>query len=367
MAETANYALLESCVDNNREGWSTAMYYAAFLLRLTLSLLPFMLICYLTIGQLRRQLSSAELRHWLRVRGTICGIIFVLSFAFGMVVAVQVPERHLEALKSDRIADADLPRIVQQLTGYGQSGYRNSNHPLQAMLFQPMGALAQRALTVGNLRAAQIICVSQLALSASLLALTLWNLSSSLIVTLLGSTFYTLSFAYLFLSIVPESSGLGAPTIIAPFALYSALRGTRFLPVERWLYLACGVLGIGLTVTNVLPACIAWWLRVSDTLPRSRRRLFEQVSFLPCQILLAAAVSVAAVTLYPGPGLWFMPSANSEQGRYAHASMHEIPAYLRPQLVLSACFRRLDRTSYLLPEVQYWPPARRGTGPSQRQ
>jgi hypothetical protein len=228
------------------------------------------------------------------------------------IIAIHYFPAYLAAQKgNDYVAQLDTPRVVRTLTVYPEGVERTTVHPLQSLLLQPAGVAFLKAARVlgwapseeeGPLYASQLLAALSLCLSAGLLAAMLYRLHARLAPATLGVLLYVPSFSFLLHTIMPESGSLAAPTIILPYYLLAVFKDEPRSRREQIAFLVAGVLGMAITITNVVYAVVAQGCR-SYLLGRRKWAWLGSVAWYALQVFaLAALLSVCQMFLYPGGG-----------------------------------------------------------------
>jgi hypothetical protein len=171
---------------------------------------------------------------------------------------------------SSGIFDMDVSRVVADLAT-GQPAYRQSVHPLQKLLVAPFG----RALNVGlfggrnPLGAARLViavCMTLQTLAAGALA---WQLARrSLSAALAAACLCAFSFSTWLAASIPESAAVASLATALPLLFLNARWGRAFPPWEAVCWGLLAVLGVGLTLTQLVHWIIA--LGVRTTFGRER-------------------------------------------------------------------------------------------------
>jgi len=304
-------------------------------LRLTLCALVWASVVVLLLSQARARRRGGETRGLDRAHGVEAVAVGLVALAIALAAGSRIPEREAMALCHSAILNADLDRVCETLTAYGKGNYRTSVHPLQCLLFQPPTLVIQAVTRLSDFRTSQVVSAVCLSLSAALLWL-LFRLRSgnqgqppisagarhptedhrhrnrwlSLVTrwqagALVG--LYVVSFGFLFHASIPESAGIATPSVVLPYLLLVVFSGRDFSRREHLLYLAAGILALGVTTTNVVHPLGCALVRCLEGTP-SRRVGLKRFGALSCQLLaLGAGLAVVQARLYPGCNLWFLP------------------------------------------------------------
>ncbi len=204
---------------------------------------------------------------------------------------------------SSGILDMDVSRVVADVTS-ARPAYRGSVHPLQKLLLAPLGGLVDRHVFGGSdpLGAARVLIAvftSVNVLACALLAglLTGGRRTPALCAGLLAGV----SFSSLLAASIPESAAFAALAGVLPLLLL-AWRWSRPLGLaEACTWAGALVIGIGLTLTQVVFALIAFGVRLRVS-PGARAGARARPAALALALALAGLVAAALLQarLYPG-------------------------------------------------------------------
>lgn len=194
-------------------------------------------------------------------------LLFVVVFAFHLVL-----ESKLRAMGAftcfNTLFDADPGLTLEAICCGG--GSNHVSHPMLEYFFSlPIGAIAKLVslFTSGGLGEVMVrhwlgLVVVPAAAGLQtfvLLRLFRWlglSLRSAFLLALLSS----LSFSKIIFGSMPESYCLSALSILFAYVLFVLTRGRRGVRVEL-TWIALGVLTAGITVTNIVPVAILYFLR----------------------------------------------------------------------------------------------------------
>ena len=174
-------------------------------------------------------------------------------FAFYAVCAFVLPGGANVMAFSSGLFDMDVSRVVSDLAT-DRPAYRSSVHPLQKLLVSPIGrAIDSLAFDgrnpLGAARALVGLCMTLQALAAGMLAWQ-WTRGSRSAAfaafALCGSSFTTWLAAS-----VPESAAVASLAAVAPLLLSNARWRRPFTTLEALAWGLLGVLGFGLTITQL--------------------------------------------------------------------------------------------------------------------
>ena len=171
---------------------------------------------------------------------------------------------------SSGIFDMDVSRVVADLAT-GRPAYRQSVHPLQKLLVAPFGRALNAGLFGGQnpLGAARLliaVCMTLQTLAAGALA---WQLAGrSLSAALAAACICAFSFSTWLAASIPESAAVASLASVLPLLFLGARWGRDFATWEAVGWGLLAVLGVGLTLTQLVHWIIA--LAVRTTLGRER-------------------------------------------------------------------------------------------------
>lgn len=194
-------------------------------------------------------------------------LLFVVVFAFHLVLETKL--RAMGAFACfNTLFDADPGLTLEAICCGG--GSNHVSHPMLEYFFSlPIGVIAKvgSLLTSGGLGEVlvrrwlglAIVPVAAGLQTFVLLHLLRWlglSLRSAFLLALLSSV----SFSKIIFGSMPESYCLTALSILFAYVLFVLTRGRRGMRVEL-TWIALGVLSAGITVTNIVPVAILYFLR----------------------------------------------------------------------------------------------------------
>jgi hypothetical protein len=171
---------------------------------------------------------------------------------------------------SSGIFDMDVSRVVADFAT-GRPAYRQSVHPLQKLLVAPLGQALDAWLFGGRnpLGAARLLiglCMTFQSFAAGVLA---WQLAGrSLSAAVAAACVCAFSFSTWLAASIPESAAVASLATVLPLLLLGARWGRSFTHWEAVCWGLLAVLGVGLTVTQLVHSVIA--LGVRATFARER-------------------------------------------------------------------------------------------------
>ena len=228
--------------------------------------------------------------------------------------------------KDDLVFQADVPRVVTELTRTAGRHYRTKVHPAFVLLLNPPGRALRAVL--GRPRLAAIV-LTALAGGAAVAALRQMLLGAGLpaLLASLWALVFATSSAQLFFGSVPESFAYSAASLILLFALHA-----RGAPPAIVSVLA-GVAAFGMVITNVVAVGLLELAR-----PRNGwRRLAGAAATILAVTVLAAGLAALQKRLYPDS----VPF-------YSRGSLSEEPAYVQVPAGAAATARARDVTAHLV-------------------
>jgi hypothetical protein len=189
--------------------------------------------------------------------GALLGIYLYAGFALPGDVGVM---RH-----SSGLYDMDVPRVVADVTT-SLRAYRTGVHPLQKLLLAPVGQWVNvHVFDGGNrLAAAKVLIAVAMTLNAFLVGVLAWQLARrSLPAGLLAGALCGVSFSSLLAATIPESAAFSCLATVVPLVVLNARAGKPFTWGEAVAWAGIGVLGFGITITQVTHAAIALAVRLT--------------------------------------------------------------------------------------------------------
>jgi len=192
----------------------------------------------------------------------LAGLGMLAFYAFGGFV---LPGDANVMAFSSGLFDMDVSRVVSDLAT-DRPSYRASVHPLQKLLVAPFGRAIDAWVFHGRspLGAARVLiglCMALQALAAGALA---WQWTrgsrSAAFAALLVCGF---SFASILAASVPESAAVASLAAVAPLLLSNARWRRPFTGAEAVGWVLLGVLGFGLTITQLVYWAVALALRAT--------------------------------------------------------------------------------------------------------
>jgi len=171
---------------------------------------------------------------------------------------------------SSGIFDMDVSRVVADLAT-DRPAYRQSVHPLQKLLVAPVGCALDALLFGGRnpLGAARILIAACMVLQTWAAGALAWQLTrNSRSAALAAACVCAFSFSTWLAASIPESAAVASLATVLPLLFLGARWGRDFAMWEAVCWGLLAVLGLGLTITQVVHSIIA--LAVRATLGRAR-------------------------------------------------------------------------------------------------
>jgi hypothetical protein len=209
--------------------------------------------------------------------------------------------------KDDLVFQADIPRVVTELTRTAGRHYRTKVHPAFVLLLNPPGRALRVLLGRPRLAAIVLTALAGGVAVAGMRELLLGAGLSPLLASLWALVLATSS-AQIFFASIPETFAYSAASLVVLFALHAAGAPRRVLSV------AAGVVAFGMVVTNVVAVGLVELAR-----PREGwRRLSGAAATVLAVIAIAAGLAAVQKRLYPDS----IPF-------YSRGSLSEEPAYVQ--------------------------------------
>jgi hypothetical protein len=198
---------------------------------------------------------------------------------------------------SSGIFDMDVSRVVADLAT-GQPAFRQSVHPLQKLLVAPLGRALDAGLFGGRnpLGAARLLiaaCMTLQTLAAGALAWQLTRRSRS--AALAAACVCAFSFSTWLAASIPESAAVASLATVLPLLFLGARWGRDFTKREAACWGLLAVLGVGLTITQVVHWIIALSVRVTLGRARNAAGTGSAARAIWPRLVLALAVAAALI------------------------------------------------------------------------
>ena len=197
-----------------------------------------------------------------------CLGLATLGFVGSLLVASQIDPVVFERYAQDTWFDADVSRVVSDMTSRNSSHFRTSVHPLFSLLLYPVTALIKVTFGISATSAAGIVlafgAAALLAVFFILLRLMECRRLDALAFTLLLGT----SASSIFFSGVPDTFMLGSTSILVALSL-AAVAARRYV-AESW-FVVVSALTLSFTTTN-------WMAGLATTFAFHRWRRALQVT-----------------------------------------------------------------------------------------
>jgi len=187
---------------------------------------------------------------------------------------------------------ADVPRVISNLTDLASNHYRTSVHPASSIILTPI-VLAISKLGFSPLAAAKALIASAAALSGGLFFVVLRNFGLPRVPAVIFAALYLFSAAFVDWYGAIELNSLAGLTIV--LALLALARGRAISPLW-WILASAGTLSI--TITN-------WSVGLAATLVRWPLRRFVEIS--GAALALIVLLSVVQSFLFSNASLFFLP------------------------------------------------------------
>jgi hypothetical protein len=188
--------------------------------------------------------------------------VALAAFAFGLVASITwgasgfVDARLLEHQTVDVWFEADIARVVENMSERWSDHYRAQVHPILALVVLPFVYAVRRVLSLETWTSIRVVLSLTAGLWAiglfAVLRLTGFRRPDASVFTLLGVT----SAGAVFWFGVPETHIVGSLTILLAL-LVVAVSARRQIPA--FVEVAVGVATLGVTVTNWMAGIIASW------------------------------------------------------------------------------------------------------------
>lgn len=211
--------------------------------------------------------------------------------------------------KYDLLFDADVPRVIADITEFRGDHHRTSVHPLYVLLVNPMGLVLSNVVTSKTTIALFINSVFG-ALGAVLAFIYFWIQSKNTFYSFLFSILFGFSMSQLFWSAVPETYSLGVCTLLLNYILFENDFEREVIHEGLWLLL--GIFTIGVAITNFVQTLILY-IFVSRNIPEVRGKIIRNIIRVFGYVFKVLIITIALATvqkmIYPSAALFFMPGS----------------------------------------------------------
>ncbi|MFH1836201.1 MAG: NPCBM/NEW2 domain-containing protein [Methanobacteriota archaeon] len=206
---------------------------------------------------------------------------------------------------SNLLFDADVPRVIDDLTLVETNHGETNKHPLFILFFNPQGLIISRFLT-RKLTALFITAVfGALAVSVFSQFLRLKNVTP--LYTLLFSCLLGLSWAHFLFSSMPETFMFSACSMILLLAVYASVPlGRKYFAA----YLAATIFSVGITITNFTLAAMLLVSKIRRLHPLRMAVVF--IVFTVIVLAVTAGLAVIQKSFYPSSVLFFDDGARND-------------------------------------------------------
>jgi hypothetical protein len=253
---------------------------------------------------------SASRRRFRVSRATVATVLlFALFFGGYFAVAARIVDMPVAKWRSSPLFHADPVRAIRSLTGPPRAAEheRTNVHPLFSIAYNPLGS-ALAALLGSPARSVALMVAACGALGVALARAFFSRagfgpLDATLLAAILGVTS-----SHAFFTVVPETYVFTATTLVAMY--WALVRGVRS-PVARG---AIHLLAFGNLITNVVQSAI---VTLFSHGPRPLRRSIPRAAlFCGAVVLVAAALSLVQLAIYPTSTLFFAPASLLQEQRF---------------------------------------------------
>jgi hypothetical protein len=211
--------------------------------------------------------------------------------------------------KYDLLFDADVPRVIADITEFYGDHHRTSVHPLYVLFVNPTGSIISRLVSNKTYVALFMNSVFG-ALGVVLAFIYFWIQSKDALYSFLFSILFGFSMSQLFWSSVPETYSLGVCTLLLNYILFKNDFGRKVIHEGLWLVL--GILTIGVAITNFAQTLILY-IFVSTNIPRARGRRIRNIASIFGYAFKVLMITIALVfiqkLIYSSAALFFMPGS----------------------------------------------------------
>jgi hypothetical protein len=196
---------------------------------------------------------------------------------------------------------ADIPRVVANMTDVTSDHFRTKVHPLFSFLILPSTKIASALPGVDGQAAVGVTISLTSALLAGLVYVLVRSLTGTITFGLLATGLLLSSASYVYWSGVPETYVFGSAAIAAVFL------GVFVLQVPPRGHVLLQVFALAFTTTNWVAGLLASFARF---------RWPVAVAISGAAVMVTAIVAVWQKALIPSSGVFFLPSAVTEEPAY---------------------------------------------------
>jgi hypothetical protein len=186
---------------------------------------------------------------------------------------------------------ADIARVVDNMTNAGGSHWRTAVHPVSSILLYPFGALLT-GLGLSPLQAARLIVVGFCALNPALLFFVLRQIALPRGIAALFAVLFIVSASTMFWSSVVELYPIGCFSLLPPLFLLARRASSR-----GW-WIVASALSLSITVTN-------WMVGLVATALRWNFRAFLFITL--AALAIVSCLSVAQALLFKDARIFLNP------------------------------------------------------------
>ena len=260
-----------------------------------------------------------------RAFGAAIALAAIGSFALYAFGAFVLPGDANVMAFSSGLFDMDVSRVVSDLAT-DRPAYRSSVHPLQKLLVSPIGRAIDAIAFDGRnpLGAARVLiglCMTLQALAAGMLAWQWTHASRS--AAFAAFALCGFSFTTWLAASVPESAAVSSLAAVAPLLLSNARWRRPFTTWEALVWGLLGVLGFGLTITQL---CFwAFALGARATLGRERADADTAAGAVTPWTGLALVAGVVVLLGWGAVQLqatWYPPATQAQSGSALANELH---------------------------------------------
>lgn len=227
-------------------------------------------------------------------RFALFSIFWVLYLYLGLSLSATTVFNYMDVL-----FDADVERVIYDLTAPRANHGDTAVHPLFVLLFNPIGAVLAKALG-SNVTAA--VCLTSF--TGALCVVLAYEFFIRAGVGAFNAVVYAailgFSSAHIFFGSVPETWIFAAFAVILTFTVALIYRGSTKLLIPA------GVFSFAITVSNIFQGVIVYAANLWKT-KSLKVVLGKSCFFVGAVLLFTSALSLLQKALYPSSQLFFLP------------------------------------------------------------
>lgn len=243
----------------------------------------------------------------------------------------------------DVLFNADIPRVMRELTVFDANHYKAIVHPLFVFFLNPVGRLLT-SVTYSEITASLLLNSSFGGLAVVLCFYYFYLVGRDILASVLLAVVFGLTTTQLVFGSIPETYIVATCTIIFAHILVNVSSQGKI--VSMWKWVLAGVLTLGVTTTNVVQGMICF---VSSQLlgkGRIQGKLVQHTAtFVMSTLAVALMLNYVQKVTYHGARLFISPDV-VEQNRYVR-----FDALKKPVAAVRDTFRNMFIYNVIAPQA----------------